>query len=242
MMDLLTCTIAVFRNNPKYVDSLGRTVLSFCPVVPGGLLVFFPSYGILNACKERWQGSGIWSQINKIKCIFIEPQTKDAFVDTMNGYYAKIAEPGSRGAVFMAVCRGKVSEGLDFANENGRAVIITGLPYPPYKDPKIVLKKQYLSDNRTRQNEMLSGQEWYFLEASRAVNQAIGRVIRHKDDYGAILLCDTRFNNHGQKSQLSAWLQGHLANQPANQTFGSAIGEVSRFFRNAERTVTHSIY
>ena len=31
----------------------------------------------------------------------------------------------------------KVSEGLDFANNNGRAVIITGLPYPPRMDPKV---------------------------------------------------------------------------------------------------------
>jgi len=31
----------------------------------------------------------------------------------------------------------KVSEGLDFANSNGRAVIITGLPYPNVKEPKV---------------------------------------------------------------------------------------------------------
>ena len=32
-------------------------------------------------------------------------------------------EDGVNGALFMAVCRGKVSEGLDFANNNARAVI-----------------------------------------------------------------------------------------------------------------------
>lgn len=83
---------------------------------------------------------------------------------------------------------------------------------------------------------MLSGDEWYFLEATRAVNQAIGRVIRHKDDYGAILLCDYRFNQPRQKAQLSSWIQGHL-NQAQPTTFGPMIGAVSRFFRNAERTV-----
>lgn len=176
-----------------------------------------------------------------MKTIYVEPQTKDAFNNTMEEYYAKIQEPKSRGAIFMAVCRGKVSEGLDFADMNGRAVIITGLPYPPFKDPKIVLKKKYLNENRTRQNEMLSGDDWYFLEASRAVNQAIGRVIRHKNDYGAILLCDTRFNNPRQKSQLSGWIQGHFKNSNPNQTFGATIGELSRFFKNAERTVSEII-
>lgn len=40
--------------------------------------------------------------------------------------------------------------------------------------------------------QYLSGQDWYKQQAFRAVNQAIGRVIRHKEDYGAIFLCDQR--------------------------------------------------
>ena len=41
--------------------------------------------------------------------------------------------------------------------------------------------------------QVLNGQEWYKQQASRAVNQAVGRVIRHKHDYGAIILCDERY-------------------------------------------------
>lgn len=242
MIKIMYRILIFFRNNPKYINSLGRTILAFCPVVPHGLLVFFPSYFILNMCKEKWQEVGLWSQIQRIKPIFIEPTSKEAFLNTMQEYYEKINDPHSKGAIFMAVCRGKVSEGLDFADMNGRAVIITGLPFPPYKDPKIVLKKKYLSDNRTKENQLLSGDEWYFLEASRAVNQAIGRVIRHKNDYGAILLCDCRFNNPRQKNQLSSWIQGHLQRNNPSQTFGSIIGEVARFFKNAERTVSSLSY
>ncbi len=32
----------------------------------------------------------------------------------------------------------------------------------------------------------------YVQQAARAVNQAIGRVVRHVDDWGAVLLADTR--------------------------------------------------
>lgn len=39
----------------------------------------------------------------------------------------------------------------------------------------------------------LSGEDWYNQQASRAVNQAVGRVIRHRHDYGAIIFCDERF-------------------------------------------------
>lgn len=230
------------RNNPKYLQSLGRTILSFCPLIPDGLLVFFPSYPILETCQKAWQESGIWSSIQRIKPIFVEPRNKNAFVTTMADYYAEIKNPASRGAIFMAVCRGKVSEGLDFINENGRAVIITGLPFPPLKDPRVILKKQYLEESRTEDNQLMSGDEWYVLEAARAINQAIGRVIRHRYDYGAILLCDSRFSYPRQQKQLSKWIQGHLKaidfHQQRNLTFGRFIGDLNRFFRNAQKTVS----
>lgn len=72
----------------------------------------------------------------------------------MNEYYQKIKEPSRKGAIFMAVCRGKVSEGLDFANANGRAVLIIGLPFPPLKDPRIILKQRYLEEIRSTEKEV----------------------------------------------------------------------------------------
>jgi hypothetical protein len=36
---------------------------------------------------------------------------------------------GESGALFLAVCRGKVSEGLDFADNNARAVITVSRNY-----------------------------------------------------------------------------------------------------------------
>lgn len=222
------------RDNPKYISSLGRTILSFSRVVPDGLLVFFPSYPIMSKCQEMWQSEGIWSSINNIKPIFVEPQRKDTFNTIINDFYSKIRDPSTRGACFMAVCRGKVSEGLDFADMNGRAVIITGLPFPPLKDPRIILKKKYLEELRIKDKQFLSGDEWYSLEATRAVNQAIGRVIRHQNDYGAILLCDTRFNSPKLKNQLSAWLRDHIN---VSNKFGESVSEICRFFKNAEVTL-----
>lgn len=72
----------------------------------------------------------------------------------MNEFYEKIQDPSSKGAIFMAVCRGKVSEGLDFADMNGRAVLVTGLPFPPLKDPRVILKQRYLEENRGKDREV----------------------------------------------------------------------------------------
>ena len=35
------------------------------------------------------------------------------------------------------VCRGKVSEGINFKYDNARAVFLIGIPYPPLLDPKV---------------------------------------------------------------------------------------------------------
>ncbi|KAL0109407.1 hypothetical protein PUN28_014465 [Cardiocondyla obscurior] len=222
------------RNDPKYIASLGRTVYNFSCIVPHGLLIFFPSYPIMRKCRDEWQNMGLWTQITERKPIYVEPNSKDGFVNVMNEYYQKIKDPSCKGAVFMAVCRGKVSEGLDFANANGRAVLIIGLPFPPLKDPRVMLKQKYLEEIRTTEKQSLTGQEWYQLEASRAVNQAIGRIIRHKNDYGAVVLCDCRFENPNFKKQLSAWLRPYVKKFT---NFGMITKELREFFKNAESTL-----
>lgn len=62
----------------------------------------------------------------------------------MSGYYDSIYGDDKKGAVMFAVCRGRMSEGLDFSDNAARMVIIVGIPFPQAYDPKIVLKKHYL--------------------------------------------------------------------------------------------------
>ncbi len=77
----------------------------------------------------------IYGQIARVKVPLIEPKTKQELPALM-AHYTKLIGEG-RGALIFAVCRGKVSEGLDFADGLARGVIITGIPYAPFKDPKV---------------------------------------------------------------------------------------------------------
>ena len=49
--------------------------------------------------------------------------------------------------------------------------------------------------------------------ACRALNQAIGRCIRHKHDYGGIILLDRRFGDVRNRKDLSCW---YLASASGN--------------------------
>ncbi|XP_062868551.1 regulator of telomere elongation helicase 1 [Trichomycterus rosablanca] len=220
---------------PENMASLGNTVVNLSRVVPQGLLVFFPSYPVLDKTLEFWKANGHADRIENMKPVFVEPKGKGTFSEVIEGYYDKVNDPKSNGGSFFAVCRGKASEGLDFADTYGRGVIITGLPYPPRMDPRVILKMQYLDEmcrNKTSGVKYLSGQEWYKQQASRAVNQAIGRVIRHREDYGAIFLCDHRFRSADARQQLPSWVRPYVRTY---DNFGLVVREAAQFFRVAQK-------
>lgn len=194
------------RENSNFVHSMSLTIKSIATITPHGLLIFFPSYTLMSIMQQMWQKSGMWQAINEIKPIYTEPRNKEEFDRCLEKYYASVKI--GRGAIFMAVLRGKVSEGMDFKDQNGRAVIVVGLPFPPLNDPYVILKQQYLNSKRKSSSELQSGKEWYVTEATRAVNQAIGRVVRHKKDYGAIFFCDERFHKH--VAELSQWIRNEV--------------------------------
>lgn len=90
-----------------------------------------------------------------------------------------------------------------------------------------MLKKQFLDAMKRQGKTTLSGQHWYGTQATRAVNQAIGRVIRHQYDHGAIIFADTRFRR--TQHQLPVWLRQHTQ---SFDVFGSAQKGLTSFFRN----------
>nr|CAG4638258.1 EOG090X01B4 [Cyclestheria hislopi] len=202
-----------------YQDELGRLILGVCRTVPHGILCFLSSYSLLEKLTTRWQNTGLWEQFLDVKTIVCESRESGEFEETLKSFYQAIrssesssstAENGPTGALMLAVCRGKVSEGLDFANNNARAVICVGIPFPNFKDTQVELKREY-NDKKPTTSKLLNGSEWYEIQAFRALNQALGRCIRHKNDWGAILLVDDRFSKIPRYSNgLSKWVRSSI--------------------------------
>ena len=116
--------------------------------------MFFPSYWLMDKVFERWKESGVLHEIQKFKQVFREPKRATEYQMVMDRYYSAIFEDENGGAILMGVCRGRISEGLDFSDNAARCVVIVGIPFPQMTDPKVILKKEYLDSQLTaRQRE-----------------------------------------------------------------------------------------
>ncbi|KAH0791954.1 Fanconi anemia group J protein [Histomonas meleagridis] len=175
-------------NSESTYKSLGDVLTTLLPSIPDGVLFFLSSHNILKNLIKSWRKSGIYKKINSIKPIFLEEQKKT--FDKVYNEFKKSIDLG-KGGLFLGVCRGKISEGMDFSDNQARAVFAFGIPYPNLKDADVTLKRAF---NDTHPG-FVSGKEWYEIQAYRSLSQAIGRCIRNSRDYGAIFLLDQRFES-----------------------------------------------
>ena len=115
------------RSEPAVVRNYGNLLIEFAKVVPDGIACFFPSYIYMESIISMWERMGMLTEMLKYKLVFIE--TPDAAETTLALENYKLACNNGRGAILLSVARGKVSEGIDFDHNYGRAVLMFGIPY-----------------------------------------------------------------------------------------------------------------
>ncbi|XP_052183885.1 uncharacterized protein LOC127795942 [Diospyros lotus] len=162
------------------------------------------------------------------------------------------------GAVLLAVVGGKVSEGINFSDGMGRCIVMVGLPYPTPSDIELIERVKHIEsigDKTSKIHEVYDcyngdikvgfdilrsctrrGKEYYENLAMKAVNQSIGRAIRHIDDYAAILLVDARYAVDSSKrsfchptDKLPQWIKGRLISKTEN--YGQVHKLLHQFFK-----------
>ncbi|CEG76467.1 Putative DNA repair helicase rad15 [Rhizopus microsporus] len=107
------------RNDPAVVRNFGQIMVEFAKIVPDGVVCFFPSYLYMESIVSMWNDMGILNEAWKYKLIFVEtPDAAETSLALAN--YRKACDNG-RGAILLSVARGKVSEGIDFDHNYGRA-------------------------------------------------------------------------------------------------------------------------
>ncbi|CAL4236012.1 unnamed protein product, partial [Meganyctiphanes norvegica] len=174
-----------------------------------GMVCFFTSYLYLETVVATWYDHGIIQDLQRNKLVFIETQD-DAETSLALLNYMKACDKG-RGAILLAVARGKVSEGIDFDHHYGRCVIMMGIPFMYTQSKILQARLEYLRDQyNIRENDFLT------FDAMRHAAQCVGRAMRGKTDYGILIFADKRFSRADKRSKLPRWIQEHLVDNKCN--------------------------
>uniref|UniRef100_A0A4W3IQS8 DEAD/H (Asp-Glu-Ala-Asp/His) box helicase 11 n=1 Tax=Callorhinchus milii TaxID=7868 RepID=A0A4W3IQS8_CALMI len=212
------------RDKPLLMDETARIVSNLCNVVPGGIVCFFPSYEYEKQVYAHWEKTGVLAQLETKKKIFQEPKKASQVDQVLSEYSRCIQVSGDiTGALLFSVVGGKMSEGINFSDDLGRCVVMVGMPFPNINSPELKERMAYV--DKTMVEGRSPGKILVENLCMKAVNQSIGRVIRHREDYASIVLLDHRYSRPSILSKLPAWIRGRTESKAS---FGSAFGAVSK--------------
>ncbi|XP_028941491.1 ATP-dependent DNA helicase DDX11-like, partial [Antrostomus carolinensis] len=218
------------RDLPQMMDETGRILSNLCNVVPGGVVCFFPSYEYEKQVYAHWEKTGLLARLATKKKIFQEPKKANQ-VEQVLVEYAKCIKRCSQaggqmtGALLLSVVGGKMSEGINFSDELGRCVVMVGMPYPNIKSPELQEKMTWLDKTMPRAAGQAPSRVLIENLCMKAVNQSIGRAIRHQKDFASILLLDHRYARPATFNKLPQWIRERTRVKPA---FGSAFAELTK--------------
>lgn len=141
--------------------------------IPGNVAVFFPSFSILENVK-RYMTLKTNAQRREMRSLETE-----RMIESLKSEH---------NSIMLGVMGGSLSEGVDYAGNVIKGIIIVGIPLAP-PDLELSARISYLD-----QKFGGKGSEYgYTIPAMRRVIQAAGRAIRSESDRAAIVFMDRRY-------------------------------------------------
>jgi chromosome transmission fidelity protein 1 len=229
----------------------------------------------------------LFSALNAVKPIFHEsrpnpnpnpndpqpsPTTTPSKDSLLSSYIRAIDQPTStndttsnpgppKGALLLSIISGTLSEGINFSDRLGRAILAIGIPFP---NPHSAIWRAKLAHVETLHQQQQQQQQrtsstntnvstdpitrgttgsrntsstgtstgtgastsrtYFENTALRATNQAIGRVIRHRADYAAIVLVDRRWSEERVRGKLPGWIRESMSGGEGGGTGTGSTG------------------
>jgi DNA excision repair protein ERCC-2 len=165
------------RRNEKEFRKIYEYIKDFTGAKTGNYMVFFPSYQLLQIIAELAEGEldGLVVQSSTMT-----EEEKELFLD-------EFVEDPKKSRIGFCVMGGIFSEGIDLKSNRliGAVIVGTGLP--------MVCNERELFRGYFDEKKGTGFDYAYLYSGMNKVLQSAGRVIRTKEDKGAILLLDERF-------------------------------------------------
>ncbi|EMA34561.1 ATP-dependent DNA helicase [Haloarcula japonica] len=164
------------RDDPQTQQRIARTLEGIVRFTPGNTLVFCPSYSEA----ERYHDMTAVSATRYLD----EPGTQAR--DLREAFTS-----GDDGVLYTSLW-GTLGEGVSYDGDDARTVVVVGVPYPHLDDRMDAVQDAY--DVAFGDDEAEAG--WRYaveIPTVRKTRQALGRVVRSPDDFGARILLDKRY-------------------------------------------------
>ncbi|WP_302082134.1 ATP-dependent DNA helicase [Salinibaculum rarum] len=178
------------RDDRGIQETITDTIEDAVRFTPGNTLVFFPSYSEAERYYER-----VYAGTSYLD----EPGT--AANDLRKQFAAD-----DDGVLFTSLW-GTLGEGVSFDGDDARTVIVVGVPYPHLDDRMEAVQAAYdevfeVGDEEgTGQTVQTEDAGWHYaveIPTVRKTRQAMGRVVRSPEDFGARILLDARYTERAE--------------------------------------------
>ncbi|MBX2835618.1 MAG: ATP-dependent DNA helicase [Gammaproteobacteria bacterium] len=173
-----------FRHRENSLEDLvaliGKTVLA----KPGNYIVFFPSYAYLQMVHERF--------VEAYPDCTTWCQRSDSDRGSQLRQLQELEDDGER--VGFAIMGGVFGEGVDYIGDRLIGLIVVGVGLPGQSSEQDLIADYYRSKG-------FDGYDYaYRFPGFTRVMQTVGRLIRHENDRGIVVLVDDRFTTSRYQS------------------------------------------
>ncbi len=175
MMDVTT-RYEQLTQNKLLIPKLEDYVENLSNATDRNTVIFFPSFGLMN----RFVDDGVIKRIRRETYQERQGMRQPELMELVKAFKLE------KKSVLFAVVGGRISEGLDFPEEELEVVVMVGIPYPRPTAKHRALENYY---------EAKFGKGWeYTVHAptTRKLLQSIGRLIRNENDRGFAIILDSR--------------------------------------------------
>lgn len=202
------------RRNEREYNRILEYIRDFTSAKIGNYMVFFPSYQLLQAITEL-AGEGMEGLA--VQSSNMSEAEKEAFLEDF-------VENPRKSRIGFCVMGGIFSEGIDLKNNRLIGAVIVGTGLPMVCNERELFRGYFDEKNG-------NGFDYaYLYSGMNKVLQSAGRVIRTKEDRGAILLLDERF---AQKQYYNLFPQEWFPNITVN--IGSMKQRLSEFWNRNDQ-------
>jgi DNA excision repair protein ERCC-2 len=211
-MDVSTSTR--YKDRKQSVLRIVDTLYAMLESKVGNYIAFFPSYKYMQMVLEQFDTASYDVTI----------QTRAMTIAQKDEVLQGMKEKKETSSILFSVLGGSFSEGIDYVSDMLVGVLIVGVALPAYNANNELLRSYF-------DEEGLDGFQYaYTYPGMNKVIQAVGRVIRTKEDKGIAVLLDDRYQMQVYKDLFPAhWVKHHMLEE------GDFVqGYISQFWNQFE--------